>query len=481
MDKFDEKDGPKRVLKFDESKRSHKPKDTSQLPWSKEVEQGLLGAILMEPEKLSQVIDLVIPRDFYMQANQVLFYTMVKLFNKGETLDLVPLSTALNDLFPEEKSGGLRYVADLMERTAHARNVQSYAQVVRDYANRRKLIESLYQGIEDLYDPQQDALDIATAKMDIMSQVLSQNTKASTGMHIKETAKKLLEKYIAISEGNPPPMGAPTGFSSLDSCLCGLFPSDLVILAARPSIGKTAFALNVSRHVAKTEGAVGFFSLEMGQDQLAERLICSESGIDSQKIREGALDEDEVVRLLIATGTVSELPIMINQTSGISIPAIRAQMKLWQMKTKLKLVVVDYLQLATGSGDIREQEIASISRGLKAIAKDFEVPVLALSQLNRKVENRVDKVPQLSDLRESGSLEQDADVVMFIHRETDEAGKIGPDTQIFVAKQRKGPLGVFNLFYDDATTTFKELGGRSKRSRAERYTAAETETGGRPF
>ena len=433
-------------------------------PHNSEAEQAILAGILINNDAMNQIMDVLSPDDFYREAHVHLFEGMIELYNNNEPIDLITLSQQLTKKNLLEKIGGTDYLASLVDAVSTSAGVLYHAKIVRDLSVRRKLItqcsvisESCFQNwqqTDELLDmAEQSIFDIAEDKIGDNFFTLEQVIKGSF--------KKL--ESVADHEGFV--TGVPTDFEDFDRLTAGLQPSDLIIIAGRPSMGKTALALNIGYNSAvKTRKGVACFSLEMSKMQLGLRLLGFDAQIDATKLRTGSLRDKDWARLTEAANHLSELPIFIDDTSGLSALEMKAKCRRLAKKCDLGLIIIDYLQLMQGrrSAESRQLEISEISRALKALAKDLNVPVMALSQLNRKVEDRPNKRPQLSDLRESGAIEQDADVIAFIYRDelyhpvTEENRNVA---EIIVAKQRNGPTGFFRLTFQKEYTRFRDYAG----------------------
>jgi replicative DNA helicase len=410
---------------------------------------------------MNQIMDILSPDCFYREANSCLFQGMVDLYNNNEPIDLITLSHHLTEKNLLAKAGGTDYLTALVDAVSTSAGIVSHAEIVRDLYVRRRLLtkcsaisESCFQGWEatdELLDQaEQSIFDIAEDK--VGEGFISMDTV------IKESFKKL----ESVSEHDGFITGVPTDFSDLDRLTAGLQPSDLIIIAGRPSMGKTALALNIGYNAAKRTGkAVAIFSLEMSKMQLGMRLLGFEALINATRLRTGTLRDTDWTKLTQAAGNLAELPMFIDDSSGLSVLEMKARCRRLYKKRELGLVIVDYLQLIQGrrSAESRQIEISEVSRALKALAKDLNVPVIAISQLNRKVEDRPNKKPQLADLRESGAIEQDADVIAFIYRDelyhgtTDENRNVA---EINLAKQRNGPTGYFKLTFQQEFTRFRD-------------------------
>lgn len=431
-------------------------------PQSLEAEQALLGASLIDPLVMNQIVELVSPPDFYRQAHQIIYQGILDLFEKGEPIDVITVAETLNDKDLLEPAGGRSYINDLAMSVITTENVPHYANIIRDKSLLRQLIGAGTNIVVSAYETEDADSAIDTAQQQIFQ--VAQRGMPDDLVHIKDILPTSFEQIEERAQNKGSLMGVSTGFYDLDNYTSGLQKSDLIILAARPSMGKTAFCLNVLSHVALRENKpVMFFSLEMSKEQVVLRMLCSEGEIDAQRIRTGEVTESDFSKLSQAMGKLGDAPIYIDDTPSISVMELRAKARKVQMEVgDLGLIVIDYLQLmenknASGARDNnRVQEISAISRGLKGIARELNAPVIALSQLSRAVESRQDKKPMLSDLRESGSIEQDADLVMFIYRDeyyNKESERPGI-ADIIIAKQRNGPVGEIELFFRHNITRF---------------------------
>jgi replicative DNA helicase len=430
-------------------------------PQSLEAEESVLGGILLDNNALDRVLEFVRSDDFYREAHRRIFRAMLGLGERNEPVDLVTLSETLRQRGELQDVGGAAYLAELAERVPTAANVNHYAKIVREKAILRSLIgtatEIVSQGYEDSRDVK-ELLDRAEQGIFAISEREVKPAFVRIDALMNDTFKiveKLHQQKQAVT-------GVTSGYADLDRLTAGLQPSDLIIIAGRPSMGKTAFVLNIAANAALRSGTgVAIFSLEMSKEQLALRMLCSEARVDLARVRTGHIQSGELGELAQSAHVLISTPIYIDDTPAISVLELRAKARrLWRdPNSKLGLIVVDYLQLmrSTEGKDSREQEISEISRSLKALAKELQVPVVALSQLNRQVENRSPPKPRLSDLRESGAIEQDADVIMFIYREevyVEETDKRGI-AEIIVAKQRNGPIGSVELAFLREFTRFE--------------------------
>ena len=430
-------------------------------PQSIEAEESILSAILLDNSTMLDVLETLTPEDFYRTAHQKIFAAIADMFAKAEPVDLVTLTNWLRDKGQLEEIGGAAYLARLVDTIPSAINVLHYARIVRDKSSLRRLIAKAGEITQQCYEEAGD-LDLVLDFAEGAVFEISEN-KHRASFHplsnIIETNINALEER----QGNRALItGVPTGFTQLDYKTSGLQSADLVILAARPSMGKTALALNIARNAAVDGNVpVAVFSLEMSKEQLSMRMLCAEARVDSSRVRGGFLNPEDWNRITDAAGVLSEAPIYIDDSPDISATSIRTKSRRLKMDRNLGLVIIDYLQLMRGriSSERRDLEISEISRSLKLLAKELDLPVVALSQLNRKLEERSDKRPQLSDLRESGALEQDADVVAFIYRDEvynkEENNPNRGTAEIIIAKQRNGPTGVVPLTFLNAYTRFE--------------------------
>ncbi|NIA08460.1 MAG: replicative DNA helicase [Nitrospiraceae bacterium] len=432
-------------------------------PQNVEAEQCVLGGILIESQALLKVIDVLHPNDFYKEAHGIIYEAMVELFDRNEPQDLVTVYNILKSKGKLEAIGGAAYLAEITETMPVAANIGYYAKIVYDKAVLRRLIQKASDIVTMCYGEIGDIEGVLeSAEAGIFE--ISQSNVRQSFHSLKDVIKHSIKNIEDLYERKELITGVASGFTEVDKLTSGFQPSDLIVIAGRPSMGKTAFALNIAQHAAIAKGIpVAIFSLEMSKEQLALRMLCSEARVDAQKVRTGFLSEKDWPMLIRAADYLSKAPIFIDDTPIISAMEIRAKTRRLKSKHNLGLVVVDYLQLMKGHGynERREQEISEISRSLKAMAKELNLPVLALSQLNRKVEDRPNKMPQMADLRESGAIEQDADIIAFIYR--DEVYNHSEDNpnkgiaKIIIGKQRNGPTGVVKLAFVDRYATFANL------------------------
>jgi replicative DNA helicase len=427
-------------------------------PQDQEAEQAVLGAMLIDPEAVPRAIELLRPEDFYRPAHRIVFQTMVDLFDRASPVDVVTTVAELRRTGKLEAVGGATYLAELQEAVPTSANVAYHARIVADRALMRALIEAGTDIARRGYEAEEEPATLLDQAEERIFRLSQRRAGAAHPLKrvLQDAFQRLEERYR-----NPDVLGVPSGFRDLDQLTSGFQPSDLTVIAARPSMGKTMFCLNVARNAAMAGHPVAIFSLEMSREQLALRLLCAEAGIDSQKLRQGRVDNDEWPILSLALGRLGDAPIFIDDSPSLSALDIRARARRLKAEQDLGLVIVDYLQLMQGTGrsENRQQEISQISRSLKALARELDVPVIALSQLSRAVEARQDRRPLLSDLRESGAIEQDADVVAFIYRDdyyhpdSEQPGVV----EVIVAKQRNGPTGLVRLHFRKETGKFYPL------------------------
>ncbi len=433
-------------------------------PQSIEAERAVLGGILLEPEAAVKAVEILIPEVFYRDAHARIFKAMLSLFARREPIDVMTLSEELKRTDDLDKVGGIAALTDLVDSVPSAANIEHYAKIVVEKHILRQLIRASSEIAEDCFSAAQDAdtiLDEAEQKIFKISE-----SRVSPGfMHVKDILKKRFEEIQRIHETRTGVTGLPSGFTDLDKkYTAGFHPGDLAIIAGRPSMGKTSFALNIAQHVALVERKpVAIFSLEMSKELLVQRLLCSEAEVDAQKVRMGFTTAEDIQALTRAAGLLSEAPIFIDDTPALSTLEMRARARRLKSEHDIALIIVDYLQLARASerSENRQQEISSISRSLKTLAKELDIPVIALSQLSRAVEARGgDRRPMLSDLRESGAIEQDADLVLFLYRpefyDPDDPEKRGK-AELIIGKQRNGPTGTVHLVFEKQFTRFRSM------------------------
>jgi len=428
-----------------------------------EAEESIISAILRDNNTLLDVIEILAPEDFYRTAHQKIYTAIIDLFDKTEPIDLVTLTNRLKEKGQLEEIGNPSYLVRLVDTVPLAVNAPHYAKIVHDKASLRRLIEKANAIVKRCFKEQGNADEV----IDFAEEAIFEITENKSQQAFYPISKIILGNIETLEEnqGNRSLVtGVPTGFNQLDNLTSGFQNSDLIILAARPSMGKTALALNIARHAAVDANIpVAIFSLEMSKEQLSLRMLCSEARIDSSRLRGGFFSMEDWHRLTDAAGVLSESPIYIDDSASLTAMEIRAKARRLKMDKNIGLIVIDYLQLMQGraSAERRDLEISEISRSLKALAKELELPVLALSQLNRMLEQRTDKRPRLSDLRESGALEQDADVVAFIYRDEvynkEEDNPSRGIAEILLSKQRNGPTGDVYLTFLNAFTRFENL------------------------
>ena len=437
------------------------------LPHDLVAEQSVLGAVFISPDTIISLADELTPDDFYKPANKIVFKTMLSLLEKGEPIDATTMVSALTNQGDISNIGGINYVVELVNSTPTSKNVEHYAKLVKEKATLRKVIADLSDSLSSAYQGDVTINDIIAKTEKSMLDISNQNT--GTGFR---NVADILDTHMQIVETRSQTdgfvTGLSTGFVGLDKITTGLHEGNLIILAARPAMGKTALALNIAKHVATMErNPAVIFSLEMGAEELIERMLASEGMVPGYHLKTGNLSPDEWRRLVQAQNNLYDAPIFVDDTAGIRISEIRSKArKLAQEMGGLGVIIIDYLQLITGSkGENRQQVVSEISRELKILAKDLKVPVIALSQLSRAVEQRQDKRPMLADLRESGSIEQDADIVAFLYREayyqkeqadSQEANNV---TELILEKNRHGSLGTVKLYFHKEYTKFSSVEG----------------------
>lgn len=432
------------------------------LPHSMEAEQSVIGSMIMDREAIVVASEMISGDDFYNKSYGVLFDSMVELNDQGQPVDVVTLQNRLKEKDVPPEVASLEFIRDLITAVPTSANIKYYATIVSEKAVLRKLIRLTEEIANNCYS-EKDGLEVILEDTEKRVFDLVQRRNTGDFVPIREVVMNAMDKIEKASHSNGNVTGIATGFIDLDYRTAGMQPSDLVLIAARPSMGKTAFVLNIAQYVAFHSGeCVAIFSLEMSKEQLVNRLFAMESKVDSQHLRTGNLSDLEWEKLIESAGMIGQSKLIIDDTPGISIAEMRSKCRKFKLEMDLRMVIIDYLQLMSGSGrgnESRQQEISDISRSLKALARELQVPVIALSQLSRAVEQRPDHRPMLSDLRESGAIEQDADVVMFIYRDD----YYNPDTEkkgiaeINIAKQRNGPIGTVDLVWLPEFTKFANL------------------------
>ena len=433
------------------------------MPHSIEAEQSVIGAMLMDKDAILAASEVISGQDFYQNAYGVIFETIVEMFNEGKPADLVTLKERLKEKDVPPEIASLEFMRDLLNIISTSVNIRYYAQIVSDKSMMRKLIRLNEEIANTCYagkEPLEAVLD--TTEKSVFE--LLQRRNSGEYVPIKQVVLNALERIEKAAKSKGVVTGIPTGFIDLDYKLSGLQPSDMILIAARPSMGKTAFVLNIAQYVAfKKEKGVAIFSLEMSKEQLVNRLFALESQVDSQALRTGNLKDSDWEKLIEGAGIIGRSNMIIDDTPGISVSELRSKCRKYKLEHDIQLIIIDYLQLMSGSAggrsESRQQEISEISRSLKALARELNVPVVALSQLSRAVESRPDKRPMLSDLRESGAIEQDADVVMFIYRDDyyNKDSEKKRQAEIIIAKQRNGPIGTVDLAWLADYTKFANL------------------------
>lgn len=438
-------------------------------PQNIEAEQCVLGGVLLENEAISKVLEIMIADDFYRESHRKICHSMIELFEKSEPIDLITLTNILKSNNQLDEVGGAAYLASLVDNIPTAANIGYYAKIVKEKSILRGLINAATEIVARGYEDGGDVVDLLDQAEKSIFQISESQIKPSF-YEIKSLLKESFKTIEKLYESREIVTGVPTGFDEIDKLTTGFQPADLIIIAGRPSMGKTAFSLNIAQYAAiKKNIPAALFSLEMSKEQLVLRMLCSEAKVDAHRLRGGFLGEEDWPKLTRAAGILSEAPIFIDDTPALSVLEMRAKTRRLMAEHKLGLVIVDYLQLMRGRGlfargrssETREQEISDITRSLKSLAKELHIPVIALSQLNRRVEERQNKRPQLADLRESGAIEQDADLIAFIYRdEIYDRSDDNPNkgiAEIIIGKQRNGPVGEVKLAFLDKYTTFENL------------------------
>jgi len=436
-------------------------------PQNIEAEQSVLGSILLENEAISSVLEILIAEEFYRESHRRIFLSMIELFEKNEPIDLITLTNVLKSKNQLDDVGGGTYLASLVDSIPTTANIIYYTKIVKEKAILRRLIDTATEIIARGYEDGGDVADLLDQAERNIFQITETQIKPSF-YDIKSLLKESFKTIEKLYESREIVTGVPAGFDEIDKLTSGFQPSELIIIAGRPSMGKTAFSLNIAQYVAiEKKIPVAIFSLEMSKEQLVLRMLCSEARVDAHRLRSGFLGEADWPKLTRAAGTLSDAPIFIDDTPAISVLEMRAKSRRLMAEHKLGLVIVDYLQLMRGRGtfsqnmESRVQEISDISRSLKSLAKELNIPVVALSQLNRRVEERQNRRPQLADLRDSGAIEQDADLITFIYRDevydrSDENPNKGI-AEIIIGKQRNGPVGEVKLAFLDKYASFENL------------------------
>lgn len=430
-------------------------------PHSIEAERSVIGSMLLDKDAITTASEIIDSSDFYQHQYEVLFDAMVELFNEGKPVDLITLQNKLQEKELPPELSSIDFIRDLVTTVPTSANVKYYANIVKEKAVLRRLIK-VTEGITNQCYLSKEKLEVILQDTEKQVFDIIQNRSSGDFVSIKDIVIKSLESIESAAKNKGSVTGISTGFYDLDYKTAGFQPSDLILIAARPSMGKTAFVLNIAEYVAlKSNVTTAIFSLEMSKDQLVKRIISMNSKVDSQAIRSGELQDEDWIKIAESARTIGNSNLIIDDTPGISISELRSKCRKFKLEQNLGMVIIDYLQLMTGSkkAESRQQEISEISRSLKALAREINAPVVALSQLSRAVEQRPDKRPMLSDLRESGAIEQDADVVMFIYRDdyynhdSEDAGV----SEIIIGKQRNGPTGTVKLAWLSQFTKFANL------------------------
>ncbi|WP_285768081.1 replicative DNA helicase [Peribacillus sp. SI8-4] len=431
-------------------------------PQNVEAEQAVLGAIFLEPSSLTVTSEMLIPEDFYRSSHQKIFNVMLKLNDEGKAVDLITVTEELSATKNLEEVGGVSYLSELAGSVPTAANIEYYARIVEEKSLLRRLIRTATNIAQEGYSREDEVEELlGEAEKTIME--VAQRKNSGAFQNIKDVLVSTYDNIEILTNRKGDVTGIPTGFAELDRMTAGFQRNDLIIVGARPSVGKTAFALNIAQNVAtKTEENVAIFSLEMGAEQLVMRMLCAEGNINAQNLRTGSLTDEDWRKLTMAMGSLSNAGIYIDDTPGVRIGEIRSKCRRLKQEHGLGMILIDYLQLIQGdgrSGDNRQQEVSEISRSLKALARELKVPVIALSQLSRGVEQRQDKRPMMSDIRESGSIEQDADIVAFLYRDDyyDKESENKNIIEIIIAKQRNGPVGTVSLAFVKEYNKFVNL------------------------
>lgn len=431
-----------------------------------EAEQAVIGSMLTDRDAVISAIEVLKEEDFYREDNKTIYEAILNLYNRSEPIDIITLKAELTSMGMFDKIGGLEYIVGLPEKVPTTANVEKYISIVKEKSELRRLIKAANEIIEQGYDPTENIDDIMNSAEKKIFNIMQDKDQKSYSP-IKDVLIDAFTELEQLYNQKQHITGVPTGFIDLDYKTAGLHNSDLILIAARPAMGKSAFALNIATNAAlKAKVPAILFSLEMSKEQMVNRILCSEAMVDSNKVRTGKIDDDDWIKLADTMGDLSEAPIYIDDTPGISINEIRAKCRKLKLEKNIGLVVIDYLQLVQGSSKraqgSREQEISEISRSLKILAKEINVPVIALSQLSRAPEQRPDHRPMLSDLRESGAIEQDADIVMFLYRDDyyNEDSEDKGLAEVIVAKHRAGSTGTVKLVW---------LGNYTKFANMERY------------
>jgi len=446
--------------------QTHPPKTEERIPpQNVEAEQSVLGSLMLDKDAIMKVVDFLQPKDLYRSTHQAIYKTMIELFERREPIDILSITSRMRETGHLEDVGGEAYLAELVNSVPTASNIIHYAKLVQRKRILRELITASYDIAQLGYREEED-IDVLLDEAERKIFAISEGSLSQNFVQVRSSLEEAFERIDMLSKQGSETRGVPTGFADLDNYLAGLQKSDLIVLAARPGLGKTSFALDIARNVAtQAKKTVGLFSLEMSQEQLVDRLIASQADVDLWRIRTGNLsskgEDNDFMRIQTALGELSEAPIFIDDSPSPTIIQMRAMARRLQAEHGLGLIIVDYLQLIQPRtmSDNMVQQITEISRSLKALARELNIPVLALSQLSRAVEQRSPQIPRLSDLRDSGSIEQDSDVVLFIYRQ-DKDKEDSPNknsAEIHIAKHRNGPIGKVPLYFDERRVSFRDL------------------------
>ena len=445
-------------------------------PYSAEAEIAVLGGMLIDQDALIKVIEMVDESMFYREGNRRLFKSMVTIFSRGDVVDLITLKNELESTDELSAVGGGAFLSDLIDAVPTAANITYHAQIVKNKAILRRLIDAASGIIRNVQVPGEKSVEEVLDEAEQSVFQVAESHDRSGFVRVKEILHRTMENIEEMQDASGGITGAPSGFPDLDLMTTGFQNGDLVIVAARPAMGKTSWILNVAQSLAiKHETPVAIFSLEMSKEQLVQRFLCAEGRVDAQKLRQGRMNEDEWKNLAVAAGRLNTAPLWIDDSPGSTVLEMRAKARRLKSETNLGMLVVDYMQLMAGTqrrSESRVQEVSEISRGLKSLARELNVPVIALSQLSRAPEQRTDRRPQLADLRDSGSIEQDADIVMFLYRPEYYFGPVDRDgnslegkAELIVSKQRNGPTGTVNLVFHKSFTRFDSV-ARAQDNRA---------------
>lgn len=436
-------------------------------PFAPAAEASVLGGMLIDAAAVPRALEILDATMFFREAHRRLYRSMTRLFEQGSALDVITVSEALRKEGELENAGGMEYIASLLDAVPTAANIEYHARIVREKALLRRLVEAANEIVRDVHDPGEASAAEVLDQAEHRIFNVSQSGDRTGFVWIKEILWPTFERIEQLQEAAGGVSGLPTGYEDVDRMTTGLQPGDLVIVAGRPSMGKTSWALNVSQWVALNQGTpVAIFSLEMSKEQLAQRFLCAEGRVDAQRLRRGSLSPEDHRRLAMAAGRLNTAPIWIDDSATGNVLEMKAKSRRLKSESELGLIVVDYMQLmsAPGRGDSRVQEMSDISRGLKGLAREIGVPVIALSQLSRAPEQRTNRRPQLSDLRDSGSIEQDADVVMFLYRpeyyegpEDKDGNSLEGKAELILSKQRNGPTGTVALYFHKEFTRFDSV------------------------